>query len=88
SSNGALLGDSTLRTIQTQLKTMLGNSVGGTAYKTLSQVGITSDPSTGKLELDSDKLKKALTDNPSAVKDLVVGDGKTTGITTTMATHL
>ena len=42
----------------------------------------------GKLELDSDKLKKALTDNPSAVKDLVVGDGKTTGITTTMATHL
>ncbi|KEP71838.1 hypothetical protein HR12_32785 [Microbacterium sp. SUBG005] len=59
SSNGALLGDSTLRTIQTQLKTMLGNSVGGTAYKTLSQVGITSDPSTGKLELDSDKLKKS-----------------------------
>ncbi|MEG5813103.1 flagellar filament capping protein FliD [Enterobacter hormaechei] len=88
-SNGALLGDTTLRTIQTQLKTMLSNTVGGTAYKTLSQVGITSDPSTGKLELDSDKLKKALTDNnPSAVKDLVVGDGKTTGITTTMATHL
>lgn len=57
-SNGALLGDTTLRTIQTQLKTMLSNTVGGTAYKTLSQVGITSDPSTGKLELDSDKLKK------------------------------
>ena len=87
-SNGALLGDTTLRTIQTQLKTMLSNTVGGTAYKTLSQVGITSDPSTGKLELDSDKLKKTLTENPSAVKDLVVGDGKTTGITTTMATHL
>ncbi|MDF2528979.1 MAG: fliD [Enterobacter mori] len=57
SSNGALLGDSTLRTIQTQLKTMLS-------------------------------MKKALTDNPTAVKDLVVGDGKTTGITTTMATQL
>jgi flagellar hook-associated protein 2 len=27
--NGALLGDSTLRTIQTQLKTMLSNTVGG-----------------------------------------------------------
>lgn len=87
-SNGALLGDSTLRTIQTQLKTMLSNSVGGTAYKTLSQVGITSDPSTGKLELDSTKLEKALTENPLAVKDLVVGDAKTTGITTTMATNL
>ena len=88
SSNGALLGDSTLRTIQTQLKTMLSNTVGGTTYKTLSSLGITTDPSSGKLELDSDKMKKALTDNPTAVKDLVVGDGKTTGITTTMATQL
>lgn len=43
---------------------MLGNSVGGTAYKTLSQVGITSDPSTGKLELDSDKLKKSADGEP------------------------
>jgi flagellar hook-associated protein 2 len=40
------------------------------------------------LTLDSTKLEKALTDNPSAVKDLIVGDGKTTGITTTMATKL
>ena len=86
--NGALLGDSTLRTIQTQLKTMLSTSVGGTAYKTLSQVGITSDPSTGKLQLDNTKLQTALTNNSQAVKDLVVGDGKTTGITTNMATHM
>ncbi|MFT4292927.1 flagellar filament capping protein FliD [Enterobacter sp.] len=86
--NGALLGDSTLRTIQTQLKSLLTNSAGGTTYKSLTQLGITSDPSTGKLSLDSTKLEKALTDNPSAVKDLIVGDGKTTGITTTMATKL
>lgn len=88
SSNGALLGDSTLRTIQTQLKSLLTNSAGGTAYKSLTQLGITSDPSTGKLSLDSTKLEKALSDNPSAVKDLIVGDGKTTGITTTMATKM
>ena len=88
SSNGALLGDSTLRTIQTQLKSLLTNSAGGTAYKSLTQLGITSDPSTGKLSLDSTKLEKTLSDNPSAVKDLIVGDGKTTGITTTMATKL
>ncbi|HDX4050363.1 TPA: flagellar filament capping protein FliD [Enterobacter soli] len=88
SSNGALLGDSTLRTIQTQLKSLLTNSAGGTSYKSLTQLGITSDPSTGKLTLDSTKLETALTDNPSAVKDLIVGDGKTTGITTTMATKL
>ena len=87
-SNGALLGDTTLRTIQTQLKALLTNSAGGTAYKSLSQLGITSDPSTGKLTLDSTKLEKTLKDNPLAVKDLIVGDGKTTGITTNMATNL
>ena len=87
-SNGALIGDSTLRTIQTQLKSMLSNTTGGTDFKTLSQVGITTDPMTGKLELDSTKLKKTLTENPTAVKDLVVGDGKKTGITTTMSSNL
>lgn len=87
-SNGALIGDSTLRTIQTQLKSMLSNTTGGTDFKTLSQVGITTDPMTGKLELDSTKLKKTLAENPTAVKDLVVGDGKKTGITTTMSSNL
>lgn len=33
SSNGALLGDSTLRTIQTQLKSMLSNTVSSSNYK-------------------------------------------------------
>ncbi len=87
-SNGALIGDSTLRTIQTQLKGMLSSSAGGTTIKTLSQIGITTDPKTGKLELDSDKMKAALTNNAAGVKDLVVGDGKTTGITTTMGSNL
>lgn len=87
-SNGALIGDSTLRTIQTQLKGMLSNTTGGTNFKTLSQVGITTDPMTGKLELDSAKLKTTLAENPTAVKDLVVGDGKKTGITTTMSSNL
>ena len=67
---------------------MLSNTTGGTDFKTLSQVGITTDPMTGKLELDSTKLKKTLTENPTAVKDLVVGDGKKTGITTTMSSNL
>ncbi|MDU7305813.1 MAG: flagellar filament capping protein FliD, partial [Escherichia coli] len=60
SSNGALLGDSTLRTIQTQLKSMLSNTVSSSNYKTLAQIGITTDPSDGKLELDADKLTAAL----------------------------
>ncbi len=87
-SNGALLGDSTLRTIQTQLKSMLSSSTGSSAYKTLAQIGITSDPSTGKLTVDSTKLESALKTNSADIKDMFVGDGKNTGITTTMGSNL
>lgn len=88
SSNGALLGDSTLRTIQTQLKTMLTNAQSTSTYKTMAQIGITTDPTSGQLELDSDKLDAALSKDPDGVKEMIVGDGKTTGITTTIATNL
>ena len=88
SSNGALLGDSTLRTIQTQLKSMLTNAQSSSTYKTLAQIGITTDPTTGSLELDSDKLKTALNSDADGVKEMIVGDGKTTGITTTIGTNL
>ncbi|ORM57522.1 flagellar filament capping protein FliD [Pantoea rodasii] len=88
SSNGALVGDSTLRTIQTQLKSMLTNAQSSSTYKTLAQIGITTDPTSGSLELDSDKLETALSSDADGVKEMIVGDGKTTGITTTMATNL
>lgn len=88
SSNGALVGDSTLRTIQTQIKDMLTNSASSSSYKTLAQIGITSDPTTGELTLDSDKLKTELTKDPAGIKAMILGDGKTTGITTKLATNL
>ncbi|MCS2156132.1 flagellar filament capping protein FliD [Scandinavium sp. H11S7] len=86
-SNGALLGDSTLRTIQTQLKSMLTSS-GSSSFRTLAQIGITSDPSTGELSVDSTKLESALKTNSADIKDMFVGDGKTTGVTTTMGSNL
>lgn len=88
SSNGALLGDSTLRTIQSQLKTMLTNAQSSSTFKSLSQIGVTSDPSTGELELDDDKLSAALTSDPDGVKAMIIGDGKTNGIATTIATNI
>ncbi|SFN63721.1 flagellar hook-associated protein 2 [Izhakiella capsodis] len=86
--NGALLGDSTLRTIQTQLKSMLTNASSTSSYKTLSQIGITSDPTSGKLNIDNDKLSSALNNNASDVQAMMIGDGKNTGITTTIGTKL
>jgi len=88
SSNGALVGDSTLRTIQTQLKGLLTNSASSSNYKTLAQIGISSDPSTGELKLDSAALKTALDKDPDGIKEMMIGDGKTTGITTKIATNL
>ncbi|AGB77704.1 flagellar capping protein [Enterobacteriaceae bacterium strain FGI 57] len=87
-SNGALLGDSTLRTIQTQLKTLLGNTHSSSDYKTLLQIGITTDASTGKLELSTDKLQAALKKDASGVGDMFIGDGKNTGVTTTIGNNL
>jgi len=88
SSNGALLGDSTLRSIQTQIKSLLTNNTSSSTYKTLAQIGVTSDPTTGELTLDADKLKTELTKDPTGIKEMIVGDGKTTGITTKLATNL
>ena len=86
SKNGALLGDGTLRNIQTQLKSILSNSSGSSVYKTLSQAGITTDPTDGKLKLDADKLTTALQVRPDAVRDMFSGDGKKTGVTTVLDT--
>lgn len=86
--NGALLGDGTLRIIQTQLKGILANGSGSAIYKTLTQAGITSDPTSGKLKLDGDKLTSALSVKPEAIRDIFVGDGKKSGIATGMANSL
>lgn len=88
SSNGALLGDSTLRTIQSQLKSLLTNTASSSTFKTLAQIGVTTDPTTGQLDLDSSKLNTSLTSNMTGVKEMIIGDGKTTGIATKISSNL
>lgn len=87
-SNGALVGDSTLRTIQQQMKSLLTNTASSSTFKSLSQIGITTDPTTGQLETDQTKLDAALTKDPAGIKAMIIGDGKTTGIATTLATRM
>lgn len=79
-SNGALVGDGTLHSIQTQLKSQLASSQSGD-LKTLASMGITQDLE-GKLVVDSTKLDAALKDKPNSVTAFFVGDGKTTGFAT------
>lgn len=81
SSNGDLLGDGTLRNIQTRLRSMLSTNQGTGDLSTLSQLGITQDV-TGKLTVDSTKLSKALDEKSVDVVSFLSGDGKTTGFAT------
>ncbi|GLR11021.1 flagellar filament capping protein FliD [Mixta theicola] len=80
-SNGDLLGDGTLRNIQTRLRSMLSTSQSGGDYSLLSQIGVTQDVD-GKLTVDSDKLNTALDEKSASVVTFLSGDGKTTGFAT------
>ncbi|MFP2504273.1 flagellar filament capping protein FliD [Buttiauxella gaviniae] len=81
--NGVLLGDNVVRTIQTGIRSQFTTSDTESTFSTLAQIGVAPDPTTGKLKIDDKKLSDALTKNSVATQQLLVGDGKTTGITTT-----
>ena len=72
-----LTGDATVRLIQTQLRSLLGSSIGNGAYTTLSQVGL-SFQADGTLALDSAKLNSALASKPDAVASLFAAVGSST----------
>lgn len=69
---GVLSGDTTLRSIQNQLQSLLTTTVSGLngPYQNLAQLGITSDKSDGTLSVDSTKLTTALSNNYKNVVDL------------------
>lgn len=76
----ALVGDSTLRTIQTRLRAALNTPQAG-ELKVLSRVGV-SFQKDGTLAFDAAKLKTAFADNKAGVAELFAGTGTagTTGI--------
>ena len=67
---GILQGDSTVRSIQSQLRQQLGANLGGSGkFNLLSQVGI-SFQKDGVLAVDSAKLQKAMSENLADVGSL------------------
>jgi flagellar hook-associated protein 2 len=73
-----LTGDSTVRMIQNQLRTLIGGSLGaGTRYDTLSDVGVTFQAD-GTLALDTTKLQSSLAADPNAVARLFAAAGNAT----------
>ncbi|MGM3175848.1 flagellar filament capping protein FliD [Dickeya lacustris] len=90
SSNGALMGNSTVSQIQARLQGQLTNvQTGNDSLRILADLGITQDPlNNGKLKVDSAKLDSALKTNSSAVGAFFAGDGSTTGFATQASKYL
>lgn len=73
-SSGPLQGETTLRTAQSQLKSVLNGVLGSGTYTRLSQVGV-SFQKDGNLALDSTKLATALESKPAEVASLFSSNG-------------
>jgi len=71
-----LTGDSTVRLVQTQLRSLIGGAVAGASsgLNTLSLVGISAQ-SDGTLALDNTKFNAALAKDPGAVERLFAATG-------------
>ncbi|CAI0791047.1 Flagellar cap protein [Serratia quinivorans] len=80
--NGALLGDNTLRGIQSSIKSALSAAQDNPELKGLGNLGISTNPKTNKLEIDSTKLNKAIDEKPAQVANFFAGNGKDTGMAT------
>ncbi|MTC75971.1 flagellar filament capping protein FliD [Providencia sp. wls1919] len=79
--NGPLIGDSTLRGIQSTLRNQVRTPQDSGELNLLNKMGI-KQKLDGTLEIDNKKLDSALKDNPSSVKVFFAGDGEKTGFAT------
>ncbi|SFN62711.1 flagellar filament capping protein FliD [Xenorhabdus japonica] len=79
--NGVLLSDSTLRSIQNQLRQQLFTAQNVADIATLNKLGI-KQKLDGTLEISNEKLEKNLKEKPANVKAFFMGDGEKTGFAT------
>ncbi|SMC23456.1 Flagellar hook-associated protein 2 C-terminus [Andreprevotia lacus DSM 23236] len=75
---GVLNGDYVVRSLQSEIRGTLNQSLGsGSYFQGLSAVGINMDWKTGNLSLDTSKLNSALSTNPNDVANLFAVNGST-----------
>lgn len=82
-SAGYLLGDTTMRSIQSRLNGALTTPTGSGSIALLNNLGIKLTE-TGLLEVDDKKLTAALTTTPEALQTFFLGDGVTDGFAAMM----
>ncbi|TFH86689.1 flagellar filament capping protein FliD [Billgrantia azerbaijanica] len=84
---GTLLGDATLRNVESRLREVLTDTVEAGAFDYLTDVGI-SRQLDGTLELDNEKLDDAIANNRQALTDFFAGTDTADGLTDTLDTTL
>lgn len=83
---GPLLGDATLRGIDSRIQQILGTQVGapGTPFNSLPALGITTNEA-GLLELDESVLNRALDERPDVLSGVLAGER---GVATVLGGYL
>jgi len=70
---GLLASDSTIKTVMRQLQGAIGMPVSNEAkFRTLADIGITTDPQNGKLQIDMTKVKSSLAEDYEGVASLFI----------------
>ncbi len=76
---GELLGDSTLRSVESQLRNALGGSAGDGTFQMLSDIGISLQVD-GTLELDEEALGDAVSNELGALSEFFTGADEAGGL--------
>jgi len=83
---GMLGGDSSVRQVMRQLQSSLQNmGLGAGKYRTLADVGITTNSKTGALDMDETKVRAALTEDYEGVAKLFTQSTDAAGVAAKMA---
>lgn len=80
---GQLMGDSNLRTVMRNLQTQISQGLpaaDGQKYRSLAEVGITTNAKTGELQVDETKLKGALASDYEGVAKLFTASESGQGV--------
>jgi flagellar hook-associated protein 2 len=86
---GVLSGESSIKTVMRGLQTTIGDARARTGkFQTLADIGITTDPKSGNLKLDEQKVRTALTEDYEGVSKLFIRGREAAGLADSMATKL
>jgi len=86
--SGALMGDSTLRGMVSELRTAVNGTYGSSDadITSLADIGIKIDAATGQMTLDESKIDAAIADNPDGIADMFMGRGTNEGMAVKLGT--